>query len=131
VSEEERLDPFTAVARALARMEAEAAKQPRKQPIVLGEPATDMDPPSGWLGVDDFETPVPGDEPNEDRDRRRRVFTRQVGIRLSPEQYAELSRAAEIYGVAPGTMARMLVKRGSRAVIDARRRYDLEQGGTD
>jgi hypothetical protein len=48
--------------------------------------------------------------------------------RRDPEQYGELSRAAEIYGVAPGTMGRILVRRGARAVMDTYRRYDLPQG---
>ena len=57
-----------------------------------------------------------------------RVFSRQICIRLSAAQYGELSRAAEIYGVAPGTMGRILVRRGARAVMDSYRRYDLPQG---
>ena len=131
MSGEERLPPFVAIAKTIAERKDAEAERLRKHRTVLGEAPSDMDPASGWLVADDFETPVPGDEPDEDRDRRRRTFTRHVGIRLSPDQYGELSRAAELYGVAPGTMARMLVKRGSRAVLDARRRYDLEQGGAD
>ena len=131
MSDGELLPPFEALARALNAMDEAEARRPRRQPVVEGRKPTDMDPRSGWLVAGDFETPVAGDEPDEGRDRRRRIFTRQVGIRLSPDQYGELSRAADLYGVAPGTMARMLVKRGSRAVLDARRRYDLEQGGMD
>ena len=103
--------------------------RPRKHPE---DRSWDSDPASGWLEGDDFETPSPGPgEPNEDRDRRRRIFTRQVCIRLAPEGYGELSRAADLYGVAPTTMARMLVSRGARAVLDSRRKYDLDQSGRD
>jgi len=102
---------------------------PRKHPE---DRAWDSDPASGWLEADDFETPPPGPrEPSEDRDRRRRIYTRQVCIRLAPEGFAELSRAAELYGVAPTTMARMLVTRGAKSILDSRRRYDLLQGGSD
>ena len=77
--------------------------------------------------------PPPGErlETLEDQDRRRRTYTRQVGIRLSHGQFQELSHAADLYGVAPGTMARMLVRRGARAVLEARHLYDLKQGGVD
>jgi hypothetical protein len=33
--------------------------------------------------------------------------------------------------VATSTMARILVRRGARAVLEHHRRYDLEQGGLD
>ncbi len=95
---------------------------------------TDMDPAAGWLEASDFAGPGPPGgrpEPVEDRDRRRLTYSRQVCIRLSNSQYQELAHAADLYGVAPGTMGRMLVKRGARAVLDARRRYDLEQDGVD
>ncbi len=97
---------------------------PRRDPE--GEPD---DPRSGWLRDADLLEPPP-DRPDgiEDQDRRVRVFSRQVCIRLSAAQYGELSRAAEIYGVAPGTMGRILVRRGARAVMDSYRRYDLPQG---
>lgn len=50
---------------------------------------------------------------------------------MSGAQHAELSAAADLYGVAPGTMARILVRRGARAVLDHHRRYDLEQDMVD
>lgn len=107
-----------------------AATRPRKHQVD-GEKPWDMDPAAGWLESGDFEAPLADGEIDEGRDRRQRTYIRQVGIRLSHSQYAELSHAAGLYGVAPGTMARMLVRRGSRAVLDARRRYDLEQDGRD
>jgi hypothetical protein len=44
--------------------------------------------------------------------------SRQVGIRLKSFDYELLARAAELYGVAPSTLARMLVRRGARAILD-------------
>lgn len=95
------------------------------------EPLDETNPKSGWLESADFEDSSSADDGIEDRNRRRRTYTRQVCVRLSAAQHAELSNAADLYGVAPGTMARMLVRRGARAVLDARRRHDLEQGGVD
>jgi hypothetical protein len=114
--------------KAAQEQEAKEAARPRKH-RVEGEKPWDMDPAAGWLESDDFEAPLVDGELDEGRDRRRRTYTRQVGIRLSHSQYEELDRAADLYGVAPGTMARMLVRRGARAILDARRRYDLERHG--
>ena len=60
-------------------------------------------------GVDDDRP-----EPAEHR------YSRQVGLRLSLEDYDDLSRAADEYGVAPTTLARMLVRRGVRAILRPR-----------
>jgi hypothetical protein len=125
---EERPSLREIIARAeAAREEREAARH--RRPEGVGDPAA---PASGWIEDEDFY----GDhrdrpEVSEDRDRRRRVFTRQVCVRLSFGQFSELEQAAEIYGVAHSTMARILVRRGARAVIEHHRRYDLEQGGLD
>jgi hypothetical protein len=90
--------------------------------------ADEIEPAAGWLGDADFfsDERDRSDLP-EDRDRRVVTFTRQVCVRLSAAQHSELEQAAELYGVAPGTMARILVRRGSRAVLDYHRRYDLQQ----
>ena len=48
---------------------------------------------------------------------RERRFSRQIGLRLSFEDYEDLSRAAEEYGIAPTTLARMLVRRGVTAIL--------------
>jgi hypothetical protein len=119
---------WTAIAEGQRRHDEAEARRPRKH-RVEGEKPAETDPASGWLEADDFETPLGEGELDEGRDRRQRTYTRQIGIRLSPSQHAELSNAADLYGVAPGTMARMLVRRGARAVLDARRRFDLELGG--
>ena len=118
------------IAKARGKREREEEARPRKH-RVEGEKPGAMDPASGWLEADDFAAPLADGEIDEGRDRRRRTYTRQVGIRLSHSQYAELSHAADLYGVAPGTMARMLVRRGSRSVLDSRRRFDLELDGRD
>lgn len=125
---ERRLPPTEAIAKAVAEAESREWQRPRKHPE---EPLDETNPKSGWLESADFRDASAADDGIEDRDRRRRTYTRQVCVRLSAAQHAELSNAADLYGVAPGTMARMLVRRGARAVLDARWRYDLEQGGID
>ncbi len=86
---------------------------------------SDMDPASGWLDAEDFEpTGYDDRELREDQDRRLPTFTRQVCARLSYGQFQDLEHAASIYGVAPSTMARMLIRRGARSVVEAHRRYD-------
>lgn len=46
---------------------------------------------------------------------RRRGY-RQVGIKLRPDDYEALRRAARAHGVAPSTLARVLTARGARAL---------------
>ena len=125
---ERRLSLPEAIAQAAAEKESRERQRPRKHPE---EPLDETNPKSGWLESADFQDASAADDSIEDQDRRRRTYTRQVCVRLSAAQHAELSSAADLYGVAPGTMARMLVRRGARAVLDARWRYDLEQGGID
>jgi hypothetical protein len=43
---------------------------------------------------------------------------RQVSIRLDDEGYENLAKAARIYGVAPSTMARLLVQKGARLAAE-------------
>jgi hypothetical protein len=45
----------------------------------------------------------------------------QVNIRLDRERYAALKRAAEVYGTSPTALARMLLNRGSQAILSAYR----------
>ena len=42
----------------------------------------------------------------------------QVGVRLRPLDFQRLRQAAEMYGVRPTTLARMMVIRGVRAILD-------------
>ena len=53
-----------------------------------------------------------------DRRRSARSRTSQVNVKLTASDHADLKRAAELYGVAPATMAQLLVNRGVRAVLD-------------
>jgi hypothetical protein len=52
---------------------------------------------------------------------RSRARDHAVGIRLSDRDYWLLSESAELYGVAPSTLARMLVRRGAQAILDRER----------
>jgi hypothetical protein len=45
----------------------------------------------------------------------------QVNIRLDRERYAALKRAADLYGTSPTALARMLLNRGSQAILNAHR----------
>ena len=61
------------------------------------------------------ENPLPaGDPPTRPPPRS---ASRQVGIRLSLRSHERLEVAAGSYGVAPGTLARMLVNRGVDAIL--------------
>jgi hypothetical protein len=51
----------------------------------------------------------------ERRGRRRRV---QIGLKLTPDQASDLEGAAELYGVTRTTLARLLVVRGIREILD-------------
>jgi hypothetical protein len=59
----------------------------------------------------------------EDEDTNRRIearirATHQVSVRLRPDQWERLLRVAEWSGVPPTTMARILINRGAKAIID-------------
>ncbi len=114
-----------------AAAEAKRAEQEARPRRHRDIPKEEMDPASGWIEDVDLFTYLDGPETREDQDRKVKQLTRQVGIRLSGPQYAELEGAASLYGVAQGTMARILVRRGARAVLDHHRRYDLEQDMPD
>lgn len=116
--------------RAEAAAAAEAAQEARPRRH-RDRPRQETEPASGWIEAADLYGDRDGVETREDQDRRVRTYTRQVCVRLSGLQHADLSAAAELYGVAPGTMARILVRRGARAVLDHHRRYDLEQDSAD
>jgi len=47
----------------------------------------------------------------------RRGF-RQVGIKLRPDDYDALATAAEMYGITPTTLARILTARGARELAE-------------
>ena len=76
------------------------------------------DPPGGWM---------PGDELAESDGFPRLLQPnyRQVGVRLKWPQYGDLEHAARLYGLTPTTLARALINRGARAILDAYRREEL------
>jgi hypothetical protein len=41
-----------------------------------------------------------------------------VGVKLRPVDYELLAQAAVLYGVAPSTLARMLIRRGAQAIMN-------------
>jgi len=59
---------------------------------------------------------------NDDREGGRRKEAR-VTVRMTPLQFSRLERAAELNGVAPTTMARMLINRGARSIVDEERAW--------
>ncbi len=50
----------------------------------------------------------------------------QVSVRLRPSDFKRLRRAADLYGVRPTTLARMMVIRGVGAILDAELRRSGE-----
>jgi hypothetical protein len=122
---EERLDLGALFAAAASELDGRPRRRAEPKPA-------QFDPASGWVADEDFvgdERDRP--ETREDQDRRRLIYSRQVCVRLSPGQFGELGSAANLYGVAPSTMARILLRRGARAILEHHRRYDLEQDGAD
>jgi hypothetical protein len=53
---------------------------------------------------------------------RTRAGSQQLGLRLRPKHFEQLGKVADLYGVRPTAMARMMVIRGINAVLDAERR---------
>jgi hypothetical protein len=64
----------------------------------------------------------------DDGQRERRRSQRRVTVRLDWSQYGELQRAAELYGVRPTTLARMLINRGVAAILTEYRRDEMGFG---
>jgi hypothetical protein len=87
--------------------------------------------PGTWLpGVDDLDSePGPGDETGFSRDDFVGHGSRQLGLRLRPKHFDRLCQVAELYGVRPTTLARMMVIRGVNAVIEAENRRKAEMLG--
>jgi uncharacterized protein (DUF1778 family) len=56
--------------------------------------------------------------------------TQRLGIRLKHSQYSMLKSAAELYGVRPTTMARMLINRGAQAVVRSYLRGEQDLKGS-
>jgi hypothetical protein len=63
-----------------------------------------------------------------DEERPRAALSYQVGVRLGREHWNRLLLVARWSGVAPTTMARILINRGTRALIDEELRYRRKFG---
>jgi hypothetical protein len=87
-------------------------EQQSRRTIFGGEPRVDL-PSADTQVPPETESPRPRSDPRPD--------VRQVGLKLAREDYDQLAEAAEAYGVAPTTLARMLVRRGVRAMLKADR----------
>ena len=108
------MDPFQAFAEVEAQRRREKA---RRNPAI-------------WLpGPNELD-----EETGQEADRETR-FSRdswggrgnpQVGIRLRPRDFERLHQAAKLYGVRPTTLARMMVIRGIRAILEAELRREGE-----
>jgi hypothetical protein len=104
--DEERIDPFQAFAEVAAKARDEKA---RREPVV-------------WLPGGDHLDLEPIDESREtgfSADSYRGRGNPQVSVRLRPLDFDRLRRASQLYGVRPTTLARMMVIRGVRAILDA------------
>jgi hypothetical protein len=111
--EDDRVDPFVAFAQSAAE-DRERKKRERD--------------PGIWLpGSDDLdqERSLPDRETRFSRDTYGGRGNPQVSVRLRPLDFDRLRRAAELYGVRPTTLARMMVIRGVGAILDA----DLHRDG--
>jgi hypothetical protein len=60
---------------------------------------------------------APGETAAELRGRQR-PRSRQVGIKLTPEEHAILVQVAKRHAVALGTLARILTVKGARALLE-------------
>jgi hypothetical protein len=64
-------------------------------------------------------TELPGDEVGEiGAPPAVETRSRQINVKLRVEEGEKLDKAAWIYGLAPSTLARLLVNRGVRAILD-------------
>lgn len=79
-------------------------------PLPRGTPVPDADRPEDQAGD------IGDGLPEYLRPRRR-----QVNVKLRDGEGADLDRAAKIYGLAPTTLARLLVNRGVAAILE---KYD-------
>jgi hypothetical protein len=86
--------------------------------------------PGVWLpGADELDREAPISEDRETRfsgDSYGGRGNPQVSVRLRPRNFKRLRRAADLYGVRPTTLARMMVIRGVGAILDAELRRSGE-----
>jgi hypothetical protein len=110
--DDEPMDPYLAFAEAEARRRSEKAKRD----------------PAIWLpGPDDLDRDSLADrETRFSADSYGGRGNPQVGVRLRPLDFERLRKAADLYGVRPTTLARMMVIRGINAILDAELSRDGE-----
>ena len=114
---DDRMDPYEAFAKSTSKAaDVRRREKERRDPALWLPGADDLDQD---LGPPDQET---GFSP----DRWRRGNP-QVSVRLRPMDFERLRRAADLYGVRPTTLARMMVIRGVRAILDA----ELQKSGEE
>jgi hypothetical protein len=108
------MDPYEAFAKAASKSQSDKAKRD----------------PAIWLpggDVLDEERGLPEDrETRFSGDAWGGRGNPQVSIRLRPYDFQRLRQAAELYGVRPTTLARMMVIRGVKAILDAELRREGE-----
>jgi hypothetical protein len=112
--DDERIDPYVAY--------AQAASKAREREKSAGRPGI-------WLPGPEELDREPGLEDRETRFSRDAYGGRgnpQVSVRLRPRDFRRLREAADLYGVRPTTLARMMVIRGVTAILDAELRRDGE-----
>jgi hypothetical protein len=68
---------------------------------------------------------------SERGERSHEPHSEQVGVRLQQAQWKRLLLVAKWNGVRPTTMARILINRGARAIIDEERRHRRDLGDLD
>ncbi len=105
------MDPHRAFALAEAKERSRKEREKRRRD------------PGIWLpGGDDLDsepTSLADSETRFSRDSWGGRGNPQVSVRLRPTDFERLRRAAELYGVRPTTLARMMVIRGVGAILDA------------
>jgi hypothetical protein len=111
--EEERIDPYRVFAEAASK-ERERKKEADRPPIWL----------PGGEELDHEGSTLPDRETRFSHDAWGGRGNPQVSVRLRPLDFQKLRRAADLYGVRPTTLARMMVIRGINAILDAELRRD-------
>jgi hypothetical protein len=120
IDPDERIDPFEAFAQVAAN-ERKRKKRERE--------------PGIWLpGGDELEQEtgrLADQQTRFSRDAWGGRGNPQVSVRLRPSDFERLRHAADLYGVRPTTLARMMVIRGVGAILDTelRRKGEFLRGG--
>jgi hypothetical protein len=106
------MDPYEAFAQIASKVHSEKAESP----AIRLPGADDLDK----------EQALADEETRFSRDAWGGRGNPQVSIRLRPRDFERLGRAAELYGVRRTTLARMMVIRGVKAILDTELRREGE-----